>query len=160
VLQFWNKIQRYARNGKIKGLRSGFRGLKMTKNEILREIVKHRISLIQKRNPSYSKRKFAADIDMSSGSLIDFLNGKREFSSKTINKIVSRLDLQSKEMHQIASAPAFIELLPGSAIQIKFSVKLDSVTKLDRIIRLFLNRLKKFEEESPGQHECSVEIRK
>ena len=132
----------------------------MTKNEILREIVKHKISLVQKRNPNYSKRKFAADINMSSGSLIDFLNGKRDFSNKTINKIASKLNLQAQDLKQLSNAPDFIDFLTGSATQIKFSINPNAVNKLDRVMRLFFNRLKKLEEEWPGVHECCVEIRK
>jgi transcriptional regulator with XRE-family HTH domain len=133
---------------------------KMTKNEILRRIVRDQISNYQNRNPNYSKRKFASKIPISSGSLIDFLNGKRDFSNKTINKIASSLNLPSEELKKLASAPDFTEFITGNSTQIKISVNSEAVNKIDRLMRLFSNRLKKIEEDSPGLHECCVEIRR
>ena len=123
----------------------------MSKNDILREIMILRLSSKQERNKSYSKRKFASDVGISSGSLIDFLNSKREFNEKTINSISEKIMLSEKELLQIKDAPVFKDERSDPYSEFKIYLSDKGLVELNNSLKKFLRRCKKIEQKSPGE---------
>ncbi len=55
----------------------------------------------KQRNPSYSLRAFARQVDLSSGALSEYLSGRRKLSPKMLNRIVQRLGVSPLEGEEL-----------------------------------------------------------
>ena len=130
----------------------------MCKNEMLRTIISQKFSSIRERNPSYSKRKFAKDLGVSSGSLIDFMAKKRNFGPKTIHRIVSSEKFSSLEIEKIKSTP--LQTLNDNDIFKVLKMNLDE-SGFKEFISVFLKfkkRCLKIQEKKRGLKSITVEI--
>lgn len=116
----------------------------MKTNDFLRSVLLARLFEIKARNPKYSKRKFAADIQVSSGALTEFLDGKRDFNQKTINRIICLLKLTAAEQEthssQVASSEAQLDF--SRPIKVSLSDKglaeiRHALQKLERKIKIY-----------------------
>ena len=67
------------------------------------ELLKEEFSLRQKRNPTYSLRAFARDLDIGLGSMSEVLNGKRDLSKINFERALSKM-LLSEEQKEILRA--------------------------------------------------------
>lgn len=62
-------------------------------NNKLRQLIKARFDFLQKKNPRFSLRSFAKQLDLSPTTLSEFLNEKRSLSERATRKIASNLSL-------------------------------------------------------------------
>jgi DNA-binding MarR family transcriptional regulator len=66
-----------------------------------KELLSHTLSLRIKRNPSYSLRALARDLNISPSSLSEILKGKYLPSGKTISRVAMRLNLSQATIDQL-----------------------------------------------------------
>lgn len=130
----------------------------MTKNDVLRKILRHKLEEIKIRNPSYSKRKLAIDSGISSGSLIDFLNGKRDFSLKTINRIIENCDFKPNEIQKIQHAHFDDMLEFDSLSNVIFEFNNEGVNEFRKSIQKLHRRCKKLEKSFSGEKTFKIQI--
>jgi hypothetical protein len=132
----------------------------MTKNDVLRKILNQKLDEIKARNPSYSKRKLALDSGVSSGSLIDFLNGKRDFSLKTINRLLENCNFNPNEIKNIEYAQIDDALDFDSLCKVIFEFNNEGVNEFIKTIKKLHRRCKKLEKTFSGGKTFKIEISK
>lgn len=74
--------------------------------QIVRRLLRTEYEKLRGRNPAFSQRAFAKKIGVHSGTLSSFLQGRRKLTSRSANKILSRLKLEDNFQRWIADTLA------------------------------------------------------
>jgi transcriptional regulator with XRE-family HTH domain len=120
--------------------------LVVCKNSYLKELLRAKFETITQRNPRYSLRKFAMELGISSGSLTDFLNGKRVFSQKVLLKIISKLKLTEKELAEFNELPQEpIREFDGGNLTLHFHLNEEGRKKSRKLRKDFIKKLIRIE---------------
>jgi hypothetical protein len=122
----------------------------MSKNDALRKILLNRLSQIQNRNPSYSKRKFAKDLGLSVGALVEFLAGMRDFKESTIKRVSLRLPLSLEERSFLEQTPTKPNWHSMTYPQIKLLIDEKGLEEFVKCFDRFFEKCRKIEKRKKG----------
>ena len=129
------------------------------KNSLIKDILKTRYEKISTRNPRYSLRKLAKELEISSGSLTDFLNGKRVFSLKVLIKIINKIKLTEKELSQFNDLPLEpIKEFSGHNISVQFNLSEEGRLKSRKLRQDFIKKLSRLETIFVGNKKETISI--
>lgn len=129
------------------------------KNSFLKEHLRAKFESITQRNPRYSLRKLAMELGISSGSLTDFLNGKRVFSQKVLAKIISKLKLTEKELKFFNELPLEpIREFDGGNLTLHFHLNDEGRKKSRKLRKDFIKKLIRLETICQGTLRETVSI--
>jgi transcriptional regulator with XRE-family HTH domain len=129
------------------------------KNSYLKEHIRAKFDSITQRNPRYSLRKLAMELGISSGSLTDFLNGKRVFSQKVLLKIISKLKLTEKELKIFNELPLEpIREFDGGNLTLHFHLNDEGRKKSRKLRKDFIKKLIRLETLYQGSLQETVSI--
>ncbi len=132
----------------------------MTKNDVLRKLLNQKYEERKNRNQSYSKRKLALDTGVSSGSLIDFLNGKRDFSLKTINRLIASCNFKPGEIQNIEYAHTDEKDDFDYFCKVMFEFNKEGVNEFIKTIKKLHKKCKQLEKTFSGGKTFKIEISK
>ncbi len=87
----------------------------MVAQELFRHVLSERFNQLRSKNPRYSLRAFARDLDQNAAALSQILRGKRRVSQKFANSLADRLALDPVRLQRLAKAFAAEKRARGSA---------------------------------------------
>jgi hypothetical protein len=129
------------------------------KNSFLKELLRTKYETITSRNPRYSLRKLAMELGISSGSLTDFLNGKRVFSHKVMLKIILKLKLSDKDLRTFNDLPLEpIREFDGGNLTLHFHLNDEGRAKSRKLRKNFIKKLIRLETIYQGELQETVSI--
>lgn len=133
--------------------------LVVCKNSFLKEHLRSKFETINQRNPRYSLRKLAMELGISSGSLTDFLNGKRFFSQKALLKIISKLKLSEKALKEFDDLPLEpIREFDGGNLTLHFHLNEEGRKKSRKLRKDFIKKLIRLESIHQGEKRETISI--
>lgn len=131
----------------------------VSKNTFILKILKNKFEGIKKRNPRYSIRGLAKELEISSGSLTDFLNEKRIFSLKILHKLVTKLNLNEKELKYFDELPLVAtKSISNDQVSVQFSLSEEGRKKSRKARADFVNKLSKLESTHKGSKREKIVI--
>jgi len=128
----------------------------MNKQEKLRLLLREKYLCIKSRNPQFSLRGFAVKLGISSGSLVDFMKGNRNFSSRKLESVLDKLDLSTEERNKFEAI-----LDENDEWHITFNINKSAAKELSVLFDKFVSKALKASINNPGdfQYEFIVQTK-
>lgn len=134
----------------------------MDTNQYLRGLLLRNFEQIKSRNPRYSLRKYAKDLELSSGALSEFLNDQRSFTGSTIMKIFSKLKISEIEIIELETSFATHSKPDKSSLNLPFKLLLNEkgAAEVEQILGKLVSKIFRLSMEHSGPIEIDLHIAK